>query len=207
MPIDVNGVNVPTLAWQQRVDEMVAHFERRTYRHIDLVQKYCRRLADALSDIMAGQLICRMEVHDQSKLREPEREPYIWVTWQYRCRDLGVPFDPPPGMEGRMRAATELHVRVNPHHPEHWDPDVRIRAACINLQDRDAPPAKIVDATRMLDLYLYEMVADWCAVSEERGGSPVEWADANVGVRWAFTDAQRKVIYDAIAVAWHGVTR
>ena len=52
----------------------------------------------------------------------------------------------------------------------------------------------MIDATKMPDLDVAEMVADWCAVSEERGNHPKTWADKNVNVRLKFTDDQKKIL-------------
>ena len=67
---------------------------------------------------------------------------------------------------------------------------------------RDKPPEEMIDATKMPDLDIAEMVADWCAVSEERGNTPKSWADKNVNVRWKFTDEQSDLIYEIIDAVW-----
>ena len=57
-----------------------------------------------------GDLIERGKIHDQSKLSNPERDPYIFITWQYKCKDDGVDFDISPEMEDEMNQATQHHV-------------------------------------------------------------------------------------------------
>ena len=60
----------------------------------------------------------------------------------------------------------------------------------------------MVDATKMPDLDLAEMIADWLAVSEERGTDPKDWADKNVNIRWKFDDEQKDLIYELIEKIW-----
>ena len=99
-----------------------------------------------------------------------------------------------------INKATVHHVTNNAHHPEHWTDQ---KEALINKEDRDKPPKEIVDATKMPDIHIAEMVADWSAMSEELAkNTPKEWADDNVNVRWKFTDHQKDLIYELISVAW-----
>jgi len=60
----------------------------------------------------------------------------------------------------------------------------------------------MVDAMKMDNLDIAEMVCDWCAMSEERGNTPMQWADKNVNVRWKFTDEQKDLIYDLMNKIW-----
>ena len=46
------------------------------------------------------------------------------------------------------------------------------------------------------------MIADWCAVSEEKSTDPKDWADNNIGTRWKFNDEQKKLIYLLISKIW-----
>jgi hypothetical protein len=177
-------------------EEMEQHFIARTRRHIALTQKYCVRLEERDPNL-AG-LSARGLVHDASKFEAPECEPYIWLTWRYKCKDDGVPCVLPPGMEARINAATEHHILTNAHHPEAHQAR---RSGLLNTQDRDKPPREMVDATRMGALYIAEMVADWAAMSEERGNTARAWADQNVNVRWRFTPAQVALIDRLIDVA------
>jgi hypothetical protein len=47
-----------------------------------------------------------------------------------------------------------------------------------------------------------EMVADWCAVSEERGNSPIDWANEKIGIRFKFSKEQVNLIYDLLNKIW-----
>jgi len=180
--------------------EMDKHFRTRTDRHIALVRKYCGKLASVPMHLDG--IIERGEVHDDSKYAEPEMTPYIWLTWRYKCKDDGTECVLPSGYDGaggKIAKATEHHILANAHHPEFHQGRTD---ELLNPADRDKPPAKIVDATKMSELDIAEMVADWCAMSEERGNTPREWADKNVGVRWKFTPSQKALIYKLIDSVW-----
>jgi len=176
-------------------DKMKDWFEKRTNKHIKSVQDYCKKIADYDSERFGG-LVDQAKDHDASKFKDPEIEPYIYVTWGYKCKDDGVDWEPPEGMDEKMNEATTYHVLNNRHHPEfHAGEDSNV----INKEDRDNPVRdKVIDATDMPDLDIGEMVADWMAVSKERGNTPKSWADKNVNIRWKFNDDQKDLIYELI---------
>ena len=92
-------------------------------------------------------------------------------------------------------------ITSNNHHPEYWNNDVADEDL-LNTKDRDGIPDKIIDATDMPGDYIYEMVADWCAMSEEKGNTPKQWADMVVGKRWKFNKIQTDLIYEIIDKVW-----
>jgi len=184
----------------QQEKEMEDFFKKRTEKHISLVQKYCKRIEDYDEERFSG-LIERGEKHDQSKYESPEKEPYVYITWGYKCKEEGIEWEPPEGMDEKMNRATEHHVKSkrNRHHPEaHSDKEVDL----INRKDRDKPPKDMIDATKMKDLDVAEMLADWLSMSEEKGGDPKDWAKKNINVRWKFTDEQEDLIYELIEAVW-----
>jgi len=172
-------------------------FEKRTKKHIERVQKFCKKIVDY--DDKYEELIERGEVHDQSKFEDPEIDPYIYISWKYKCQDDGVDWEPPEGLDDKMNKATEHHVKNNRHHPEcHCEKEVDL----INRKDRDKPPEEMIDATKMPKLDVAEMVADWCSMSDEKGGNPKDWADKNVNIRWKFNKGQEELIYELIDAIW-----
>jgi hypothetical protein len=177
--------------------EMLDFFKKRTNLHIDLVRKYCQKISDYDKERF-GELVERGKVHDDSKFKDPEKEPYIYITWQYKCKDDGEKFEISEDMKEKMNAATNHHVCKNKHHPEFYCGE---KIGLINREDRDEP-RKLIDATNMPDLSLAEMVADWCAMSEEKKSNPKDWADKNVNIRWKFTDEQKDLIYELIDEVW-----
>jgi hypothetical protein len=156
--------------------EMVQNYEDRTARHIKLVADNLLQLANHRED--AQELQQRAETHDQSKYGSEERLPYIWLTEFHRCKNDGLPFEYPPGVQETVRGATWHHISTNSHHPE----------------AHDSP-------TDMRELDLIEMVCDWTAMAQElgeNGGSAKSWADKNIGSKWEFDEQQVKFIYRII---------
>jgi hypothetical protein len=181
----------------QLEDKMFYWFIARTEKHIDLVYKYCKRLS--LLEGLEG-ILERAEGHDLSKFQPEETEPYMWLAWDYKYKaENKTPLVMPSGMKDRIKAATLHHILNNSHHPEFHQSRT---TGLLNEEDRDKPPAEAVDATKMEDLDIAEMVADWCAISEERGSNPFTWAEANVNVRWTFTSSQVDKLFNYLQVAW-----
>jgi hypothetical protein len=60
----------------------------------------------------------------------------------------------------------------------------------------------MVDASKMPDVSLAEMCADWMAMAEEKGTNPLTWAEKNVNIRWKFTEGQTKKIYEILNTIW-----
>jgi hypothetical protein len=178
--------------------EIVQHFLDRTDRHVRGVQQACARLVASFPDL--GPLLKRAQRHDASKYEEPERTPYIWLIWRYKCKDDGMPCVLPAGMEAQIAQATVHHILGNAHHPESHQGRV---ADLLNPADRDMPPGEVVDATGMGRLDIAEMVADWASMGAERGNTVRAWADRNVNVRWRFTPQQVRWI-DAMIAAVEG---
>ena len=179
--------------------EIKKFFDKRTKRHISLVQKYCGIIDKKFPEIKG--IVARGTAHDASKYSKDELEPYVWLMWQYKCKDDGVDPKLPKGMQAQIDKATEHHILNNAHHPEfHQSKKTNLLAK----GDRDGIPDESIDATQMSDLDIAEMVADWCAMSEERGNSPKDWADKVVNKRWRFTPEQTKLIYKLIGAAWKG---
>jgi len=173
--------------------EMKEHFAERTQRHIDLVNKYLEKMSE----------VCDYDFddHDESKFQSPEYKPYLFVSWEYRCKDKDEEYEIPAEWQDKCHEATGHHVKTNKHHPEYWDDS--IDGDPINEKDRNKPPETVTDATKMPPQYVLEMVADWCAMSEEMGSNtPKEWADENVDVRWKFSSDQKDLIYKTIDLIW-----
>ena len=177
--------------------EMEDWFNKRTRKHIELVQKYANMIAE-FDPEKFGDLIKVTEVHDLSKLNSNvERIPYIFISWNYHCKDLGKPFEVPLEIKDQMNEATLHHIKNNKHHPEFWAGET----AQINKDDRDAITKELVDATMMPDLYLGEMCCDWQSMSIERKNNTIrEWADRNINIRWKFTPHQKELIYNLISI-------
>jgi len=172
--------------------EMRDWFDERTMKHINLVQKHAKNIADNFTQFK--ELVEITKKHDESKLKDPEKTPYIFISWNYHCKDIGQKYDMPSEWLDKSHEATLHHVKHNKHHAEYYDDN-----SDINKNNRDSKPENMVDATSMPDIYVAEMCADWIAMGEEKGNTAKEWADKNVNIRWKFTDKQTKMIYDIIS--------
>jgi hypothetical protein len=174
------------------MNELERHFLKRTLTHILRVKRNVLALVETDFPVDHVALMQQNAHHDRTKFEEPEKSTYMEITEMYRCRRLGLPFEETDEFKARMVKATLHHVTHNPHHPEFFAPQ-----AFLNPNDRDAPPEEMVDGTRMSDIGLVEMCCDWVAMSQELAGSDSAcgWADANINVRWKFTDEQVARIY------------
>jgi len=180
---------------------MIQHFETRTNYHISLVQKYIDKIIALKNPILYSALLEKeKEHHDLSKFKEPEYTPYLHITWKGYMKSLGAEYIPSSIIQKQMNEATFHHIKNNPHHPEYWYGNLRHNN--LNSTDRDKPPEKIVDATRMPPTYVALMVADWLAMSEELNTDPREWAFNNINKRWKFTKEQEDLIYNLIDELW-----
>jgi hypothetical protein len=182
------------LVEMQPTQEMRDWMDERTAIHIGLVQKYAEKLENYDPERFGG-IIERCSEHDASKWKEPEYTPYCFIAWDYHCKDLGKSFSVPQEIKDQMNTASEHHIHSNSHHPEFYD-----KTSKINKDDRDKKPEKIVDASEMENLDIFEQLCDWEAMSEEKGNTTREWADKNVNIRWKFTPEQTKLIYDIIKI-------
>jgi len=173
--------------------DMENWFVKRTQAHINAVQKYCRKI-ESYNPIKFKGLINNAKWHDYNKFREPEVTPYIFITWMYRCKGLGIPYEPPDDMKPKMDEATAHHIKTSKHHPEYWSD---VKTNLVNPDARDEA-SQIIDATKMPDVYIAEMVADWLSVAKERHNPVKSWADKNINKRWMYTPQQSELIYDLL---------
>jgi hypothetical protein len=174
------------------LEDMKEHFMNRTIRHIKKVHTFCDLIVSQFPDLKE---LSNVKIHhDLSKFEDPEHVPYVYIAWKYKMDKEGKDIVVPYSMKEKMIKATEHHVNNNKHHPEYWSNETD---NLINPENRDKP-LRLIDATKMPDIYIAEMCADWMAVSKERGSNPIEWADMNIGTRWHFDDDQIELIYDIL---------
>jgi len=174
-------------------------FEKRTREHINRVRDNLA-IIGKYTDFDARELEHRGQIHDASKFESPERGPYVWLTKKKKLKEFdGIDLEYPEDVMKEVNQATNHHILHNLHHPEaHSDEETPIQ----ENDDRDAP-AKTIDASRMNDIDIVEMVCDWTAMAQELNqcnGSARCWADDNVNKRWTFTEPQVELIYDTIKV-------
>lgn len=95
-------------------------------------------------------------------------------------------FTPLGGEIMNEKEAIQHHVLNNPHHPEYWA--------------EDSDNSKPLDVSKMPEIYIVEMVADWQAMSEELGNTIRDWFNKVNNVRWHFSPDQEELINKLIKV-------
>lgn len=184
--------NIVSISSRTSKKEMETHFKKRTNFHIGLVQKYLSKIQSMNLPGIDNKILEQEKDHDSGKFKDPEHNPYLHVNWKYKMQNEGKKYEPPQEIKEKMDEATFHHITTHKHHPDYWDKNVTQEA--LNTKDRDKPSGKIVDATQMPLSYVASMMADWAAMSEEKGTSLKEWIDKNVNIRWKFTSQQVDLI-------------
>ena len=185
--------------------EMFAWFEKRTYEHIEKVQKYISIAIDEIDGLDYKEMMLRYRYHDSDKFEQPLLVPYVYMTWMYHCiYGLKKEYKLSDVMQKSCNDMSFKHCKQNKHHPEYWDCSLEKNPDLIGT-DRDKVEGICttpVDATKMDKESMTEMVCDWCSVSEERGNSPKEWFNKNNNKRWVFDKYQQKFIKEVIKKIW-----
>lgn len=167
-------------------------FEERTNKHIELVKKAAAKIVEKYSEFAV--LVEEVKDHDASKFLEPERTPYIELTWQHKTQSRK--YETPGAIKEKdINDATLYHIKNNKHHPEYWNKG----AASIDPNDRDKS-IRVVDVYEMSDIAIAEMVADWVAMGWELKNNARDWYNKQKGVRWNFNEHQDELIDKLLAV-------
>ena len=86
------------------------------------------------------------------------------------------------------------HVKSQKHHPEYWDD-----AITVDSFNYEEPP--IVNASKMPDRYLKELVCDWSAVAVKLNKGIFQWFNKTCtgdNPRFKFTPRQKCIIIDSL---------
>lgn len=166
-------------------DKMCKHFDavhiahtQRVQRNLNLMSAYFEKRNNL---DLAMQTIQRGIQHDQSKLHNPEYEPYVWrvyrTKWNKEGRTESVLdlYYRTSHLDQVIRDAVFHHITHNRHHPE-WHPDP--------------------DDMAYIDVV--EMVCDWHAMSQEFQSDTHEWAKYVVPRRYAFGNHLQSVVFDTV---------
>lgn len=111
-----------------------------TQKHIQRVRKYLNHARSILR--------VRADIHDRSKLEEPELS--IFNEFTPKLREIEYGSDEYEACRAAMGEALEHHYAHNSHHPEHYEDGIR--------------------GMSLLDLL--EMLCDWKAASERHDRPP-----------------------------------
>lgn len=165
--------------------------DRRNKAHVLGVQTFGKKLKGS-----------GFEGHDNDKFNELY-VPYVFISLGYN-KDFKEAIGIDEELDTFMRWATYEHVTKNPHHPEYWDLEAAKINADVTFEDRDKPRNTVIDATKMPNNYLEEMICDWASVGAERGNSPQSWLESGVNVKWKFTDEQLDFMWATMEKIWPG---
>lgn len=166
-------------------DSKYQFFVDRTNNHIQLVKGAASKIVETYPEF--SEVLKRVKFHDASKFEEPEKDPYIELTWQKKYGD-----EVSDELKQQINQATLHHITTNSHHPEYHLSDKS--EANISVDDRDKSD-KVVDAILMPDIDIAEMVADWQAMSEElQTNTAREWFNSVKDIRWHFSEHQEDLI-------------
>lgn len=169
-------------------------FLERESAHIELVNKYAAIIGHTYPH------------HDFDKLQGELFEPYSL------SKKYNQAYDTTAGLtEDELNAyndATLKHITRNPHHPEYWVKD----KSFLRGFSRANPP-KELDCSLMSDEAIIEMCCDWCAMAEEFGNTPFDWAEKTIGfieydgynptARWRFNSHQYNLIMNTLEKLWN----
>jgi len=162
-------------------EEKKDFFEKRTKKHIKRVQNAAKKIVDTYPEY--EELLEQVKDHDASKFEEPEMTPYIELTWLKKQNQDN------DGDED-IEKATLHHIKNNKHHPEYHNK----QDANIQEGDRDESE-ECINASKMDDISIAEMVSDWQAMSEElKTNTSREWYNDVKNVRWSWSKEQEKLI-------------
>jgi hypothetical protein len=132
--------------------------------------------------------------HDISKFSDEEMEPYIKLTYYYMCKAKGVEIEELSKEDkDKVLDAVFHHLKNNKHHPEYYD-DAAERS-------RDGV---IIDATKMPDLSIAEMVCDWMSMSQEFNNDIHKFAESVVNKKFLFNKEQVNLINELIGALEDG---
>jgi len=155
-----------------RLEERAANNE--TYQHISRVRN--------LLNLVVSELLRRGELHDQSKLKQPE----VAIFAEYAPKLAGSTY----GSEEykiflqEMKLALDHHYAHNPHHPEH--------------HQRGINDMTLVD--------LVEMLCDWKASTERHDDGDIQKSiEINTG-RFGLSEQVKAILKNTVKALWPVVT-
>lgn len=178
-------------------EEKEKYFEERTLKHRELVKEAARKIVKKYPEFK--ELLSLAEVHDESKFHEPQRTPYISISWRHKLENEKDGFGPisnkgykTPGTldKEEENKATLDHITNEPHHPEYWNKE----KANLSKECRDKG-VECIDVSKMPPLAISEMISDWEAMSEElKKNTAREWFEKQRNVRWHFSSEQEDLV-------------
>ena len=163
-------------ATQEEIDKFV------NYRanHIALV----RRLGRVLFDL-------DLTEHDKDKIECDADDLNLYAL---RNAMLDGGYRPLKNDKVILNNLAGRHVKSQKHHPEYWDD-----AITVDSFNYEEPP--VVNASKMPDRYLKELVCDWSAVAIKLNKGIFQWFNKTCtgsNPRFKFTPRQKCIIIDSL---------
>ena len=163
-------------ATQEEIDKFV------NYRanHIALV----RRLGRVLFDLDLSE-------HDKDKIECDADDLNLYAL---RNAMLDGGYRPLKNDKVILNNLVGRHVKSQKHHPEYWDD-----AITVDSFNYEEPP--VVNASKMPDRYLVELVCDWSAVAIKLNKGIFQWFNKTCtgdNPRFKFTPRQKCIIIDSL---------
>ena len=137
-----------------------------THQHINIVRRYLKRVA--------FRLLNRAEVHDASKLDEPELS--VFDEFTPKLRDSTYGSDEYKEFLARMGEGLQHHYAANDHHPEHFENGI----ADMGL------------------LELTEMLCDWLAATQRHADGDIRRSIEQNSVRFGYGEEIKRLLLNTL---------
>ena len=151
---------------KQKGTDMKENSQFKTLRHIETVRNYL--------NLVIKEFIVRGELHDQSKLQEPELS--IFDEFTSRLRGITYGSDEYRECMKKMKPAIDHHNENNRHHPEHFPNGI----AGMNLID------------------LLEMLCDWKAATLRHNDGDIRRSLEINSKRFGFPEGLREILSNTV---------
>lgn len=165
----------------EQKDELLNKVRQRTLDHIERVKYFYKLMLHNNKIPEQYKNFAEVQKHDSDKLEKDNLKDQA-LRYKYSPEELT------PEIERRIQNVVREHVKTNKHHCEYWG----------NGDHRTVG----MDCSKMPLKYVYEMLADWAATAEERGGTIDSWYRSSVievgGKRWHFSKEIINTIEDII---------
>jgi len=164
--------------------EMIDFSNKRLDKHIRTVQHFATKIENYFPKFKGLKNVAA--VHDKSKKEDPEKDPYVLLSWKHHRPEHKFNLTQIKAMQD----TTFHHIRNNPHHPEYF-----VKRKFLSLRGENE---KNLDVSKMRFVNLGEMLADWTSMSAELSTDSRDWADKVIGSKYDFTNQQVSTIYEVL---------
>ena len=168
-------------------ERILEYYVARTKYHIRKVVQFSRALADRIDDGHLARVLLETCVHhDRDKLDDPRYiGMYAPMQMKRYAPQLAEGYSFAPGYDVFWdHSVVTKHCLLNDHHPEKY-------AVGYKDDSENNPP---YDVTSMPDDALIQTIADWMAVSFEKGMKAMGYYQGPASKRYIFSDHQKAFI-------------